>query len=858
MYLEHFSVWAASRRENDLTQRRKFWMLPADPAKIDYRNRGEVMDDLIKDFLVESNENLDRLDSELVKLESDPSSQDLLSSIFRTIHTIKGSCGFLGFGKLEKVAHAGESLLSLLRDGKISLVPELTSGLLSMVDAIRTILAAIQSSGQDGKEDYPELIETLKLLQQPAKKTSKAAASPRQSDPPKKGPAPSVAKIPLESTTPSPATSQTDHPTPDRLQSAHPPSALETNDSSVRTEKIEAIPVEPRPAEHEDLAAALDAHLDAELGHRRDPLASGPSAADDIPPRMAAAETIRVDIHLLDRLMNLVGELVLTRNQITQFSSSQSDINMIGPTQQLNLLTSELQEEVMKTRMQPISIVFDKFPRVVRDVALGCGKQVQIEMEGKETELDKSLLEAIKDPLTHIVRNSVDHGIETPDKRVARGKPPEGHLKLRAFHEGGQVVIEISDDGAGIDATRVKNKALERGLITPAQATHMGEREILNLIFLPGFSTAEKVTNLSGRGVGMDVVKTNVDRVNGSVDLQSTAGRGTTIRIKIPLTLAIVRAVIVQSSGKRFAIPQVSIQELVRLDGDQLHMAIELVHGVPVYRMRGRLLPLIYLSEELELRTDVGSAIDQNAAINIVVLQADGHPFGLVVNKINDSEEIVVKPLSKQLKSVKVFAGATIMGDGKVALILDVVGLAQEASILSEVRDRAISEEAVKSQDTAGEKQNFLLFSGPDDARMALPLACLDRMEEFPMAQVEQSGNQWVVQYRGNILPLIRLSEVLEERRTRLRHPEIPSESTMDPLQVLVCNDDGQTIGLVVNAILDIVEDRAETKSPATRPGVQYAVVIGERVTELLDIPAIKRIACSKLSVPGDYVEVTS
>jgi two-component system chemotaxis sensor kinase CheA len=354
------------------------------------------------------------------------------------------------------------------------------------------------------------------------------------------------------------------------------------------------------------------------------------------------------------------------------------------------------------------------------------------------------------------------------------------------------------------------------------------------------------------------VVKTNVDRVNGSVDLQSTAGRGTTIRIKIPLTLAIVRAVIVQSSGKRFAIPQVSIQELVRLDGDQLHMAIELVHGVPVYRMRGRLLPLIYLSEELELRTDVGSAIDQNAAINIVVLQADGHPFGLVVNKINDSEEIVVKPLSKQLKSVKVFAGATIMGDGKVALILDVVGLAQGASILSEVRDRAISEEAVKSQDTVAEKQNFLLFSGPDDARMALPLACLARMEEFPMAQVEQSGNQWVVQYRGNILPLIRLSEVLEERRTRLRHPEIPSESTMDPLQVLVCNDDGQTIGLVVNAILDIVEDRAETKSPATRPGVQYAVVIGERVTELLDIPAIKRIACSKLSVPGDYVEVTS
>jgi two-component system, chemotaxis family, sensor kinase CheA len=837
----------------------KFWGSQPIPVKTERRNRGEAMDDLIKDFLVESNENLDRLDSELVKLESDPSSQDLLSSIFRTIRTIKGSCGFLGFSKLEKVAHAGESLLSLLRDGKIPLVPELTSGLLSMVDAIRTILAEIQTSGQDGKEDYPELIETLKLLQQPAKKPTKLAASPRNSDPPKKIPAPNAIKTPLESNMPPSAASQTDHATSARPESTRPSSALEANDSSARTEKSDGLLVEPGLLEHDELTAALQEHLSVDDNRRKEPpTSSGPAATDEIPPRVAAAETIRVDIHLLDRLMNLVGELVLTRNQITQFSSRQSDINMIGPTQQLNLLTSELQEEVMKTRMQPISIVFDKFPRVVRDVALGCGKQVQIEMEGKETELDKGLLEAIKDPLTHIVRNSVDHGIETPDKRVARGKPPEGHLKLRAFHEGGQVVIEISDDGAGIDAARVKNKALERGLITPAQATHMSEREILNLIFLPGFSTAEKVTNLSGRGVGMDVVKTNVDRVNGSVDLQSSAGKGTTIRIKIPLTLAIVRAVIVQSAGKRFAIPQVSIQELVRLDGEQLRTAIELVHGVPVYRMRGRLLPLIYLSEELKLRADGGTGVDVGAAINIVVLEADGHTFGLVVNKINDSEEIVVKPLSKQLKSVKVFAGATIMGDGKVALILDVVGLAQGASILSEVRDRSISEETVKAKDDAAEKQTFLLFSGPDDARMALPLAGLARLEEFAAAQVEQSGNQWVVQYRGSILPLIRLSEVLEERRTRLRHPEIPSESDMDPLQVLVCNDDGQTIGLVVNQILDIVEDRAETKSPATRPGVQYAVVISERVTELLDIPAIKRIAATKHVAHGDYVEVTN
>jgi two-component system chemotaxis sensor kinase CheA len=816
------------------------------------------MDDLIKDFLVESNENLDRLDSELVKLESDPSSQDLLSSIFRTIHTIKGSCGFLGFGKLERVAHAGESLLSLLREGKVSLAPELTSGLLAMVDAIRTILAEIQETGQDGKEEYPELIEALKQLQHPGKKPHKAVMSQRQVAAPPMGAVSPPSRPPLELNV---SIQSAGHLGDKPSASAPPtsPAAIGTGDSGSRAESGNYSASESLPAERTAMAVSVQDRFDEDhAGRKESSTGSNAAGGDESSVRSSAAETIRVDIHLLDRLMNLVGELVLTRNQITQFSARHSDINMIGPTQQLNLLTSELQEEVMKTRMQPISIVFDKFPRVVRDVALGCGKQVLIDMEGKETELDKSLLEAIKDPLTHIVRNSVDHGIETPDKRLARGKSPEGHLKLRAFHEGGQVVIEISDDGAGIDANRVKSKAIERGLISPTQAAHIGEREVLNLIFLPGFSTAEKVTNLSGRGVGMDVVKTNVERVNGSVDLQSTAGKGTTIRIKIPLTLAIVRAVIVQSAGKRFAIPQVSIQELVRLDGEQLRTAIELVHGVPVYRMRGRLLPLVYLNQELKLDAVPGDGDGDDRTVNIVVLHADGHPFGLVVNEIYDSEEIVVKPLSKQLKAVHVFAGATIMGDGRVALILDVVGLAQRASILSEVRDRAITEDTAKQQEDARETHTFLLFAGPDDARMALPLAKLARMEEFATSQVELSGNQWVVQYRGSILPLIRLGEVLEERRTRRHHPEVPEANESDPLQVLVCNDEGQTIGLVVNTILDIVEDCAEKKTPASRPGVQYAVVIGERVTELLDIPAIRRIAASKLAVPGDYVEVTS
>jgi two-component system chemotaxis sensor kinase CheA len=579
---------------------------------------------------------------------------------------------------------------------------------------------------------------------------------------------------------------------------------------------------------------------------------------DDSRSKNAVPETIRVDVHLLDRLMNLVGELVLTRNQITQFSARQSDPNLVSPAQQLNLLTSELQEEVMRTRMQPISNIFDKFPRVVRDVATTHGKQVVIEMEGKETELDRSLLEAIKDPLTHIVRNSVDHGIETPDQRVARGKRAEGHLKLRACHEGGQVLVEISDDGAGIDTARVKSKAIERGVITAQQAGRMSEGELLNLVFLPGFSTVEKVTNLSGRGVGMDVVKTNIDRVNGTVDLQSYPGQGTTIRIKIPLTLAIVRAVIIQSDGNRFAIPQVNIQELVRLEPDRVRTEIESVHGVPVYRMRGRLLPLVYLNEELKLAKQAGNQAGQDEATNIVVLQANDHPFGLVVNEINDSEEIVVKPLSKQLRGLKIFAGATIMGDGKVALILDVVGLAQNANIFSEARDQALAEktaETRKAQDqNQAEKQTFLLFAGPDDSRMGLPLTTVARLEEFRAADVEKSGGEWVIQYRGKILPLIRLDVVLEERRIRLRHGSKTVEP--DPLQVLVCNDEGRAIGIIVERILDIVEDRAEVKSPATREGILCAVVINDRVTELIDIPAIQRIAEANRTLSSEHAEV--
>jgi two-component system, chemotaxis family, sensor kinase CheA len=673
-----------------------------------------------------------------------------------------------------------------------------------MVDAVREMLKEIELTGQDGEADYPELRETLTRLQHPETTASEQAV---------------VTESPGHRETPLPAPRKGEGPAAVR---AELPKAIR--------EPREVVPVRAQePARQENTGAQPT----LESRHRD-----------------TTGDTIRVGISVLDKLMTVVGELVLARNQLLQISSTVKNTSLQTVSQRMNLIATELQEQVMKTRMQPIGNIWAQFPRTVRDVALGCGKVVGIEMEGKETELDKTIIEAIKDPLTHLVRNSVDHGIELPEDRVKAGKNPIGRLILRAFHEGGQVNIEITDDGAGLNPERIRKKAADRGVISPEQAARMTEREIFNLIFLPGFSTAEKVTNVSGRGVGMDVVKTNVERIGGTVDVQSALGRGTTVRVRIPLTLAIISVLVVTCGGDRYAIPQVSLLELLRIEADEVAQAIELIHGAPVYRLRGRLLPLVYLNRELELAADARPATEQDGAVNIVVLQADERQFGLVVDQINDTGEIVVKPLRKQLKTVKTFAGSSIMGDGKVALILDVLGLAQRASVVTETRDRALLDKAVETAATAGEKRTFLLFAGTGDSRMAIPLSALTRLEEFPVAQVEMSGQQWVTQYRGQILPLVRLNAVIEERRNKLRVLQAPPALDSGPIQVLVLNHEGKSFGLVVERILDIVEDKADVRSAATRPSVLYSVVIGGRVTELLDIPAILNGSESKTTGP--------
>lgn len=741
------------------------------------------MNDVIREFLLETHENLAQLDTDLLALEKDPSEKQTLARVFRTLHSVKGTAGFIGLPKLEAVAHAAESLLSKLRAGELRFNRPIATGVLAVVDAIRQMLAHIEGGGDEGDGDYSALIAQLEWLH----KTGGEGTPPPGVIAPAAAPAPPPAPAPAP-------------PPPPPAPVATPPSA-ET----------------PPPSDAPEMRA--------------------PAVSDS---------ALRVDVGLLDKLMNLVGELVLARNQIMQFSTSQEDAGFLGTVQRLNLLTTELQANVMKTRMQPIGNVWNKFPRIVRDLAVACAKKVRFEMDGQETELDKTIIEAIRDPLTHMVRNAVDHGIETPEARVQHGKPAEGRLSLHAFHEGGKVIIELSDDGGGIDPQRVRDKAVRSKAVSAEDAARLSDRELINLVFLPGFSTAERVTQFSGRGVGLDVVRTNIEKIGGTVDLESRTGRGTTVRMKIPLTLAIIPALTVTSGGDRYCIPQVNLLELVRLEGEQAARGVEQIQGAPVYRLRGSLLPLVYLAQQLHN----GEPPPDPSEITIVVLQADDRQFGLVVDAIHDTEEIVVKPLQKQLKGVTVFAGATIMGDGRVALILDVLGLAQRANVVSGARGRALSEKPTAAAAPATSRLPLLLFSATDGSRMAIPLALVARLEELPRTSLERSGGRDVVQYRDEILPLLDVSRELRRMgragRTRVRpagngRPAPAPNAEGDTIQVIVYAGEGRRVGLVVGSILDIVEEEVTTRTRAGRPGVLFSAVVQGRVTELLDIKALIR-----------------
>jgi two-component system chemotaxis sensor kinase CheA len=756
-------------------------------------NNESLQQQLVNDLIVESAEGLERFDKELLLLEKGEGNKDSLNISFRAIHTIKGTAGCIGLGKIESVAHVGESLMSLLRDGKLKISPPMISVLLEYSDALKAMLRCLEQTGQQGDQDYSGLLQKLQQLQAGELPAAETPAAP---------PATAEASWGLFE----------DAAKPDTAPAL---SVSEEKSWGMFADEPE-VPAAPAPVPPVPVLAE----------------AAAPMENNSAKPAAYVAETaIRVDVGQLDRLMNLVGELVLARNQILQFTGKSTEPALLHASQRLNLITTELQESVMKTRMQPIENIWAKFPRIVRDVARELGKKIQLIMEGNETELDRTIIEAIKDPLTHILRNSMDHGIEKPEVRLKAGKPEQGLLILRAFHEGGQVNIEIMDDGGGINVARVKQKAVEKGLLTAEAAARLSDREGYNLIFLPGLSTAEKITNVSGRGVGMDVVKTNIEKIGGSVDILSEAGQGTTLKIKIPLTLAIIPALIVTSGGERFAIPQVSLLELVRLEGEAARTGIESLYGSPVYRLRGQLLPLIYLNRELGL---TGPGEETADIVHIIVLQADGQRFGLIVDKINDTEEIVVKPLGKQLKSIPCFAGATIMGDGKVALILDILGLAQVSKVIAESRDRALAEKPIETA-SQEPRQTLLLFNAGKNSRLAIPLSMVARLEEFPLDAVERAGDQDVVQYRGQILPLIQISKFLS--------PVEPPAAQLDPMQVVVYSEQGRSIGLVVGQINDIVEAALTVRRDALRRGIAGSAVIQARVTDLVDVPGIIRAA---------------
>jgi two-component system chemotaxis sensor kinase CheA len=698
------------------------------------------MDEIVAEFLVESYEGVDRLDRDLLALERDPHSREVLASIFRTMHTIKGTCGFLGFAKLERIAHSAESLLAGLRDGSLSITPQTAGVLLATGDVLRLMLRQIEATGTDGEDDHDPLVEDL--------------ASLRGAPPGARPAAPPVAEAPPEA--------------------------------------------QPAPA--------------------------GPGRSFGF-RRAVTDTTVRVDVNVLDRLMTLVGELVLARNQLAALASDRADLSLASATQSVDRITAELQEGVTKTRLQPIRTAWATLPRVARDLAVALDKRVRIETDGDDTELDRSIIEAIKDPLTHIVRNAVDHGIEEPEARVAAGKPEEGVVLIRAYHEGGQVTIEVADDGAGIDLNAVRAKAVELASVTPEQAKRMSEREAIELLFLPGFSTADHVTTVSGRGVGMDVVRTNIERIGGSIDLSSRRGEGTIFKIRIPLTLAIIPVLVVTSRDERFAIPQANLLELVGV----VPGTIEILHDVPVYRLRDRLLPVVSLAHELQLGDDDEESF---AGRFLVVLQADDRRFGLLVDGLSDPSEIVVKPLGAQLHGLEVFAGATILGNGHVGLILDVVGLAAQAGVVGDVHERLDAERRGEAPEDA---RALLVFTDAAGGRMAVPLDLVDRLEEFPRAAVERSGLDEAVPYGDRILPLVPLHELMVERRRAPRHAgeDMPAE-----LQVLVHRRGEDLVGLVVGRIVDIVQQPLELQ-PAGRPGVTGTMFMQGRITEILDLPVL-------------------
>jgi two-component system chemotaxis sensor kinase CheA len=725
------------------------------------------MDELLRDFLTETGESLDVVDAELVRFERDPNNAEILGHIFRLVHTIKGTCGFIGLPRLAALAHAAESLIGKFRDGA-PVTADAVSLILETLDRLKAILAALDKTAREPEGDDTDLIGRLHHAADPGHRRVTAS-----------GTVGSLTYQVLERPL------QPGEVSLDELERAFRETAG------------------PAPA-----APASRPRANASTGTNR----------SDRSESKVNHQSIRVNLDTLEDLMTMVSELVLTRNQLLEMARRDEDSKFKVPLQRLSSVTAELQESVMKTRMQPIGNAWQKLPRIVRDLAAELGKEIELEMHGADTELDRQVLDQIRDPLTHMVRNSADHGLELPAERRSAGKPEKGTIRLTAYHEGGYIIIEVADDGRGLDTEKIRAKVLEAGLATPAQVEKMTDAQLHRFVFVAGMTTAETVTNISGRGVGMDVVQANIDQLGGSIDVKSVPGEGAAFTIKIPLTLAIISALIIEAAGERFAIPQVALVELVRVKSNSEHR-IERIKDTPVLRLRDKLLPLVNLAGFLKLRERSASDFDKGF---IVVMKVGSQSFGLVVDAVVHTEEIVVKPLSSKLRQIAVFSGNTILGDGSVIMIVDPNGVAEAIGAAANSL-RAAAETKPDTQHETAATTPLLVFRAGSHVPKAVPLGLVTRLEEIDVRKVEVANGRNLVQYRGQLMPLICMDESVRIR-----------SDGSQPL--LVFSDGGRSMALVVDEIVDIVDERLDIEIGSDRPGLLGSAVIRGEAAEIVDV----------------------
>jgi two-component system chemotaxis sensor kinase CheA len=757
------------------------------------------MDDLVVEFIAETNESLGLIDNDLIALEQNPNDKEIIGNLFRLVHTIKGTCGFLGLSRLEKLAHHGENVMGRFRDGDLEVKEEYVTLILESVDQIKYLIGELETTGAEPEGDDAALIERLDAVYE-GRDGAAAMVGISQEE---------------TQTDPNDIESLSREPNPNNE------GGLSDYDIAVLQAAFDSVPSsdseeEEQPQEEEAKPQEIVTAAKAEPTKAQAP-ATAPAAP---------VQSLRVNVDVLENLMTMVSELVLTRNQLMQISRHHKETDFSMPLQRLNHVVSDLQEGVMKTRMQPVGNAWAKLPRIIRDISVELEKKINLDMQGQETELDRQVLDLIKDPLTHMVRNSADHGIESPADRAAVGKPETGTIVLNAFHEGGHIIMEIKDDGKGLNTARIREKALENGVATEEELQSMTPKQINQFIFAAGFSTAAAVTAVSGRGVGMDVVRTNIEKIGGTIDLDSVEGEGTTVSIKIPLTLAIVSALIVEATGERFAIPQLAVQELVMASAHGENK-IEMIKGAPVYRLRDRLLPLVYLNDLLKLKPSKQShdeTLEENAVNDnryIVVTKVGAYNFGIVVDRVYDTEEIVVKPVASILKDIELFSGNTILGDGTVIMILDPGGIARATGDIN-VSDTA--EKKVETQTSKGRKKtSLLLFKAHDGTPNAVPLQLVSRLEDVKVSNIEHSNGRMMIQYRDTLMPLVKFDDRMD----------IPTEGEQP---TLVFSDGRRSMGLMVGEIIDILEDYINVQINSDNEACLGSAIIDGHATDVINV----------------------